>query len=139
MPAQDQTLAETDPAEMPPDIPGRLTPSEEAGLAACRQRDIQRILHEFHAERDAQYAQWGVQDIPLGFGGRLARQISDGFRRECDEAHERGDLTMRHILLEEFYEALAEHDLKSARDELIQVGACVVQAIQIIDKELAGA
>lgn len=123
MPAQDRTL----------------TPNEEALALASRWWQVAQILDEFHTERDAQYKQWGVQDIPLGFGASMWRAVADQYRRECDEAHKRGDLTMAHILLEEFFEALAESDLKSARDELVQLGACVVQAIQLIDKEGAGA
>jgi len=114
-----------------------LTPSEEALALASRWWQVAQILDEFHTERDAQYKQWGEQVIPLGFGGRLWRMVADQYRRECDEAAERGELTMKHILLEEFHEALAESDLKSARDELVQVGACVVAAIQLIDRENA--
>ena len=115
-----------------------LTPNEEQLSRACRQDAIRKILHEFHAERDAQYLQWGEQEVPLGFGSPVWKSWADFYREECDEAHQRGKLTMRHILLEEFFEALAEADPKSARDELVQVGACVVQAIQLIDKGMAG-
>ena len=113
-----------------------LTEAEQAINLACRQRQIQSILHEFHAERDAQYAQWGVQDIPLGFS-EMFKPVADLYRILCDDAHKRGELTMRHILLEEFFEALAESNIHSARDELVQVGACIVQTIQLIDKARA--
>jgi hypothetical protein len=118
-----------------PALDRELTPNEEALAQASRWWQVAQILDEFHTERDAQYKQWGEQDIPLGFGGRIWRMVADQYRRECDEAAERGELTMKHILLEEFHEALAESDPKAARDELVQVGACVVQAIQLIDKE----
>ena len=58
-------------------------------------------------------------------------------RKECDEADERGELSHSHILLEEFYEALAEKDPLKARDELVQLGACVIKAIEQIDRDKA--
>lgn len=98
---------------------------------------IQPIFDEVYREREAQLAQWGNKSLPLGFGGHANRVASDQLRKECDEADKHGELTHRHILLEEFYEALAESDPAKARDELIQVGACVIKAIQQIDRDQA--
>jgi len=101
----------------------------------------QGIIDELFAEREAQVEQWGAQDLPLGFGTRgpinYCRVMADQYRQECDEANERGDLTHRHILLEEFYEVLAEKDPLKARDELVQLGACVIKAIEQIDRDKA--
>ena len=97
----------------------------------------QGIIDELFAEREAQIGQWGVQDLPLGFGAKIWRTMAGQLRKECDEAHERGELSHSHILLEEFYEALAEKDPLKARDELVQLGACVIKAIEQIDRDKA--
>lgn len=95
---------------------------------------LQGIFDEIAQERAAQLAQWGDEPLPLGFGGHQFKVAADQLRRECDEANERGEVTHRHVLLEEVYEALAEGDPKKARDELIQVLAVGVKAIQDIDR-----
>jgi hypothetical protein len=95
---------------------------------------VQPILDEIVAERAAQLDHWGDQSLPLGFGARELRVLSDHHRRLCDEANAEHKVTHRHVLLEELYEALAEYDPAKARDELIQVGACVIKAIQDIDR-----
>ncbi len=100
---------------------------------------IQDVLDEVAQERLAQLAQWGDQPLPLGFGGPEYRRLSVQYRRECDEAAEHGEVTHRHVLLEEVYEALAESDPAKARDELIQVAAVAVKAIQDIDRAKAAA
>lgn len=97
---------------------------------------VQAVLDDIATEREAQYEQWGDQPLPLGFGSRIYRVWADQYRKECDEADERGELTHRHILLEEFSEALAEGDPQKARDELIQLAACAVKAIEQIDRRI---
>lgn len=128
MQEQEQTLAS----------PDSLRPSYEMDKLG-RWLDIQPILDEVFTEREAQIARWGTPTLPLGFGGHTFKMAADQLRKECDEATDRGDLTLRHILLEEFYEALAESDLKAARDELVQSAAVHVQAIQRIDTLLSEA
>lgn len=119
MPEQDQTL--------PPD--------GQTGLLG-RWLAIQGIFDELYREREAQIAQWGDQDIPVGFGASEWKMCADQFRLECDAAAKRGELTHRHILLEEFFEALAESNEAKARDELVQLGACVIKALQQIDRNV---
>lgn len=110
-------------------------PSPEAEAALELWLSLQGIFDEFAQERGAQLAQWGDQPLPLGFGAHEFAVAADHFRRLCDEANERGDVTHRHVLLEEVYEALAESDPAKARDELIQVGAVVIKIIQDIDRQ----
>lgn len=119
MPEQDQIL--------PPD--GQTVPAQLDRWLA-----IQPLLDELFTEREAQIKQWGDQDLPLGFSAPRFKMMADRFRKECDTADKRGELTHRHILLEEFFEALAESNEAKARDELVQLGACVIKALQQIDR-----
>jgi hypothetical protein len=111
-----------------------LTQAEQSMNAAFRAGRTRAVLAEIEAERQAQDAQWGEQNHPLGFGGHLNRLRADQCRAECDEAAERGEVTWRHILLEELYEALAEGSARAARDELIQLAAVAVAAVERIDR-----
>lgn len=117
-------------------LPGTLPP--EAAEHIAQWQRTQGVLDEVGQERQAQVAQWGDQPLPLGFGAHKYRVLSDQFRRECEEAHQHGELTHRHVLLEEFYEALAEVDPAKARDELIQLAAVAVKVIEDIDRAAAG-
>lgn len=124
---------------MPPHV--KTLPNPEAARQLGQWLTLHGVLDEVAQERLAQMEQWTEQEsgppLPLGFGAMHLQRAADMLRQECDEANQRGELTHRHILLEEFYEALAEGDPAKARDELIQVAACCIKAIQDIDRAAA--
>lgn len=92
-------------------------------------------------ERIRQDQRWGdPKDLPNGTGPRShpikgihddysisednwAEEIANWAKSECDIAAAAGDVTYRHILTEEHFEALAEDDPEKLFDELIQVSA----------------
>ncbi|MEV4971983.1 hypothetical protein [Streptomyces scopuliridis] len=90
-----------------------------------------RILEDVMAERDAQDAQFGVQDLPDGTGGPYFEAAADLHRRECDAAR---TCTFRHVFLEEVFEAMAETDPVKLRAELIQAISVGVKWVEAIDR-----
>ncbi|MGW2515005.1 hypothetical protein ACWC0A_37685 [Streptomyces scopuliridis] len=92
-----------------------------------------RILADVKAERDAQDALFGVQDLPDGTGPEFVRQ-ADKHREACDDAFQLNYGTYRHVLLEEVYEAMAETDPVKLRAELIQAIAVGVKWVEAIDR-----
>lgn len=93
---------------------------------------LDRVLADIIAEREAQHAAWGVQHLPHGTGPQWLT-LTEAARRDYEQAATTGRLTWRHILYEEFAEALAEHDPIRLRGELVQVAAVATQWIQAID------
>lgn len=91
------------------------------------------VLEDIHAEREAQHAQWGEQDIPMGTHQDFTF-VSRYYRALCQRKTQDGDVTYADVLLEEVYEALAETDPQKLRDELIQVAAVAVKMVELIDK-----
>jgi predicted house-cleaning noncanonical NTP pyrophosphatase (MazG superfamily) len=96
-------------------------------------RSLGRVLADVAAERAAQDAMWGVQDLPDGTGAEYTAAADDA-KRDCREAWTGARLTWRHILAEEFCEALAETDPGALRTELIQTAAVAVKWVQAIDR-----
>ncbi|GAA4615076.1 hypothetical protein GCM10023195_66190 [Actinoallomurus liliacearum] len=96
-------------------------------------RSLDRVLADVAAERAAQDAMWGVQDLPDGTGTEHAA-AADAAKRDCREAWAGARLTWRHILAEEFCEALAETDPRALRTELIQTAAVAVKWVQALDR-----
>lgn len=99
------------------------------------------VLAEIAAERAAQDALFGVQDLPDGTGTDFepdAVGVADAYRQGCDEAFRRGCGTYRHVFLEEVFEAVAEHDPQKLRAELIQAVAVGVKWIEAIDRRSDG-
>lgn len=94
------------------------------------------VLDEIREERTRQDARWGEQNWPDGTGTEKDATISRLTRQLCDAAHRAGDVTWRHILLEEVYEATAEEDLVALRAELVQVAAVAVNWIEAIDRRV---
>lgn len=91
------------------------------------------VLAEIAAERRRQDARWGEQNHPDGAGPTNAPEAT--LRRdECERARAAGELTWRHILLEEVAEAAAENEPKRLRDELIQVAAVAVAWAEALDR-----
>lgn len=92
-------------------------------------------LTEIAIERARQDAKWGEQNHPDGTGGWWHEQTSAMLAREaCQKAAADGTLTWAHVLREEVYEALAEHDPAKLRAELVQVAAVAVAWIEAIDQ-----
>jgi hypothetical protein len=71
---------------------------------------VRRQVQEVEEERDAQLRKWGHQHWPDGTGASGSQQDADVARDRCDLAGMQGCVTWRHILEEEFFEALAESD-----------------------------
>lgn len=99
------------------------------------------ILTEIGKERSAQDAKWGVpKNVPNGTGfdveftGLTFSEWRDAIQRRVNRQAERGESVMSHVLLEEVFEALAEHDDSALRSELIQVAALAAKWVQIIDE-----
>lgn len=83
---------------------------------------IKRSARETIYERLRQEAKWGQQNHPDGTGAQYTLKANQA-RDECDQAANDGTITWRHILQEEFYEALAESDEERLKQELTQVSA----------------
>lgn len=94
---------------------------------------LARVLSDVAAERIAQEAMWGAQDFPDGSGPEW-NAAADEAKAACREAAELGTLTWRHILAEEFFEAMAESEPGPLRAELVQTAAVAVKWIQSLDR-----
>jgi predicted house-cleaning noncanonical NTP pyrophosphatase (MazG superfamily) len=92
---------------------------------------LARALADIAAERAAQDRMWGIQEFPDGTGPAYAARAEA--KAECAAAAARGELTWRHILAEEFFEALAESGPERLRDELVQTAAVAVKWVQSLD------
>jgi len=91
------------------------------------------VLAEVAAERRRQDGQWGEQNHPDGTGDAYTDDAALA-RKECERAADNGDLTWRHILLEEVAEAMAEREPADLRRELIQVAAVAVAWAEALDR-----
>lgn len=96
---------------------------------------IAQINEEIVAERVRQEEKFPDQaDLPDGTGADHSAVVAKIARAACDEAHKAGRLTWRHILCEEYAEAMAETDREKLRAELIQVAAVAVKWIERLDR-----
>lgn len=86
------------------------------------------FAEEVDLERQRQFRKFGDQRHPLGTGGAHTHAMSEMARNSCQAAADEGRLTWRHIISEEYREAMAETDAVKLREELIQLAA-VCQAI----------
>jgi hypothetical protein len=98
--------------------------------------ELVTVLAEIAAERHQQDARWGEQNHPDGTGSWYASDAAQA-RKECEEAAGTGDLSWRHILLEEVAEAMAEERPDDLRRELIQVAAVAAAWAEAIDRRSA--
>lgn len=89
-------------------------------------RDCNTTLGSVLAENVRQVKKWGIQHHPDGTGNAGYVVLADEAKRLADQAHENGTLTWRHILQEEYLEALAESDPEKLAEELVQVAAVAV-------------
>lgn len=92
------------------------------------------VLIEVDLERTEQDQRWGEQNHPDGTGLPYDRWAADDAKTSYEIAAHRGEITWRHILREEVFEALAESDPARLRAELIQVAAVAVAWIEAIDR-----
>ncbi|XRQ16132.1 hypothetical protein ACN3XK_36255 [Actinomadura welshii] len=99
---------------------------------------LRKVLEDIAAEREAQDRMWGHQDFPDGSGSEFTESAEEA-KQQCAAASSRGDLTWRHILTEEFFEALAESDPEALRAELVQTAAVAVKWIQSLDRRRGAA
>lgn len=109
----------------------------EVAFAADHVSRQRKILDDIVAERDAQDALFGVQDLPDGTGpgddGSCVEE-ADAYRDACDAAFREGRGTYRHVFLEEVFEAMAEHDPAKLRAELVQAVAVGVKWLEALDQ-----
>jgi ADP-ribose pyrophosphatase YjhB (NUDIX family) len=94
---------------------------------------LAKVLADVSAERAAQDAMWGIQDLPDGTGQERAA-AADEAKNDVAEAAREGRLTWRHILREEVLEAFAEDDPDALRTELVQVAAVAAKWAQALDR-----
>jgi len=73
---------------------------------------------------------WGDQHHPLGTGSDLSKEIAQFSKLLCQEMARKGKVTWRHILTEEFREAMAADNLRDLNEELIQVAAVCFMIIR---------
>lgn len=97
-------------------------------------KSLSKVLRQISKERDRQDAKWGEQNHPDGTGFAYMRERARISRRECDAAFAAGQGTWRHVLREEYHEALACDDPAELRAELLQVAAVAAAWIQAIDR-----
>lgn len=109
-----------------------------------------KVLLALNEERDRQDAKWGEQNHPDGTGTGMrplagiglkptanASAWAAGAKVSTDELAAAGIVTYSDILLEEIFEALAEHDPEKLRNELVQSAAVIVQWVEAIDRRSA--
>lgn len=100
---------------------------------------IWAVLADVEKEVASSTAKHGDQShLPDGTSDTYRFQ-ADAFRRATDRAFAAGRGTWRHILAEEFFEALAETDPAKLRAELVQVGAVAAKWAEAIDRRTAPA
>jgi hypothetical protein len=94
-------------------------------------QDILKAFYRILEERVRQDAKWGEQNHCDGTGAEY-KQMADAARASCDRAAKEGRLTWKHILTEEFMEAMAESDVNKLENELIQTIAVGVSWLEAI-------
>ena len=85
-----------------------------------------RALEPIVQERKRQDDKWGPQNH-LNGTSKTYKIEADNAKEETDKAAREERLTWRHILTEEFWEAMAEEDVPKLEVELVQIQA-VAQA-----------
>ena len=104
----------------------------------------EKVLNEVLAERVRQEEKWGEQNHPDGTGpdveletpyGNYMEELADSHKNHTDFKAEYGGLTYKDIFLEEVFEALAEENPISLREELVQTAAVAVAWVEKIDRD----
>ena len=89
--------------------------------------------HDIIGERWRQVKKWGVQQHTDGTGG-LEWQLAAREQRNRNDNTDPDAITWTDILIEEVWEALAESEPESLREELIQVAAVCVGWVEDLDR-----
>ena len=93
------------------------------------------ICEEIVVERQRQDEKFPEQgDLPDGIGSEHACSTASIARASCEEAFAAKRGTWKHILLEEYAEAMAKTEREKLRTELIQVAAVCVKWVEHIDR-----
>ena len=94
------------------------------------------ILDEVSAERVRQDAKWGEQNHPIVglYPHRHCISSANDARATCDQAASLNKLSWAHILIEELAEVVESDNEAHAREELIQLAAVCVAAVEAIDR-----
>ena len=115
-------------------MPERGTTFSPGLLTLSRWQQYQRVFDDVAAEREAQVAQWGDQQLPFGTGSAQDQLLARAYRDTTQKHDADGTVTWRDVLLEEVFEAMAESDPGKLRDELVQVLAVGTKMIEDIDR-----
>lgn len=111
-------------------MPHHMTLAQYTAMAA--------VLSEIEAERMEQHARWGEQnhpDVTVLYDKDVMGAVADAAREQTEIASRVGQLSYKHILEEEWCEAMAElHDPEALRAELVQVAAVAVAWIETLDR-----
>ena len=111
------------------------TPGESPDAAFAN--SVERVLLEVARERGRQQAKWGQQDHPSAFTTYMCWPYgmdSEDVKRYVDNSDHMGIADYAGILAEEFAEALDAETIEHVREELVQVAAVAVAAIESIDR-----
>lgn len=95
------------------------------------------VLTEVADERARQDAKWGpIQNIPLGCGPDAAAFDAEGQLGMYRYINDEGNATFLSVLAEEFFEFVTTdaRDTAAVREELIQIAAVAVKAVEHIDR-----
>lgn len=94
------------------------------------------IEQEIRREQLRQFAKFGEQNHPDGTGDAYPGSVflAETARAECQKAAANGATNWRLVLLEEVFEASAEHDRAKLRPELVQVAATAQTWVDAIDR-----
>lgn len=129
--SDENVTTEATPRRRGPNKPKDITPT-------------QAVLLEVETERKAQDKRWGEQNHPQQGGNAPDKgiahyaELADQWKAFNDARVAAGTLGFDSILLEEVYEALGETDTALRREELLQVAAVAVCAIEALDRNGPG-
>jgi hypothetical protein len=96
---------------------------------------VAHILAEIAAEMDRAAELYpDCVSLPDGTGAGMYHHQLAIARHACERAHREGRVTHRHILEEEFLEAMCETEPARLRAELVQLAAMALKHIADIDR-----
>lgn len=114
-----------------------LKPLAVPSLSVVVPQERAEIFRAVNAERDRQvelFPEQVTKGLPLGLQPDR-KEEADGARwlTDCAEIEDR--LTWRHVIEEEFLEAISAPSESEAREELIQLAALALAAVEDIDRK----
>lgn len=114
---------------------------------------MQKIIEEIIVERARQEAKWGQQNHPIvdrnlsstwaahpeitaqNLALHYGVPTEENGKSRCENSFKDGSGTYMHIIVEELAEAVGAKTRQEMRVELIQTAACVIAAIESMDRE----